>query len=144
MSRHLGFIGAGQMAQALASGFISSGQVTADAVTASDIAPDVLSAFHEKTGAKTTEKSSEVLTNSDIIILAVKPQVLPKVAETIDTNALAGKLLVSIAAGVTLEKLANLFGDKTPMIRVMPNTPCMVGRILRSRLLRQAIFREDW
>ena len=117
------FVGGGQMAQALAGGMIRGGIAEK---TIRVVEPD------DSTAAIWKERHPEVrrvdiadgVADSDIVIIAVKPPVVPSVAKSIDDWS--GKLIVSIAAGVTLERLQNWFGTWR-VVQVMPNTPALVG-----------------
>jgi pyrroline-5-carboxylate reductase len=123
----IGFLGAGKMATALAKGFIRAGLVTPNQVIASDVSEAACAAFAKETGAKTTAFNPDVAKFANVLILAVKPdQVSGALAEIRDvTNE--KHLLISIAAGVTLAKLEAGLGDDARAIRVMPNTPALVG-----------------
>jgi pyrroline-5-carboxylate reductase len=122
----IGFLGAGKMATALAKGFIRAGLVTAGQVIASDPSEAARSAFASATGAKTTTSNPEVVKFADVVVLAVKPDQVPGVLADIRDHFTEKRLLISIAAGVPLAKVeAVLAGAR--LIRVMPNTPALVG-----------------
>ncbi len=121
----IGFIGSGNMATALAKGFISSGKVQAKELTISDKFPKSLEKWAE-TDVFTTENNSEVCNKSELIILAVKPNILPNVLNEIK-DLLNDKIFVSIAAGVTLDTMEQILGKDVKIIRAMPNTPAQVG-----------------
>jgi pyrroline-5-carboxylate reductase len=124
----IGFIGAGQMAKALAGGFVAAGLVKAGQIVACDPVPAAGESFLAKVpGAKLAPTNADVLRAADVIVLAVKPQSMAAVMNELAAQSAAGKLFVSIAAGVTLAKLEA--GLKTGrVIRVMPNTPALVGQ----------------
>ncbi|HEX3998050.1 MAG TPA: pyrroline-5-carboxylate reductase [Pirellulales bacterium] len=125
-SQSLGFIGAGQMARALAKGFASANLVEPDRISAYDPLPAALQDFCGLVnGAISGGSNAEVVERSSVVVLAVKPQMIPAVAAELH-GRLAEKLLISIAAGVRLKSLAELFGT-TRVIRVMPNMPALVG-----------------
>ena len=121
----IGFIGAGKMATALAKGLVDSGFATPDALIASDTFLPSREAFTAATKISTTASNQEVLDHSDIVLLAVKPQVLPAVLTELAASAESQHLFVSIAAGVTLKTLQSQLPDSRH-IRVMPNTPALV------------------
>lgn len=124
----IGLIGAGQMAQALAAGFVRAGLATPERIVAADPAPAVQERFRAAVpGARLLEGNPQVVENADVVFLATKPQVLPAVFEQLRGAPKTDKLFVSIAAGVTLARLAEGLGS-TRIIRVMPNTPCLIGR----------------
>jgi pyrroline-5-carboxylate reductase len=123
----IGFLGAGKMATALAKGFIRAGLVTPKQVIASDVSDAACAAFAKETGAKTTAFNPDVAKFANVLILAVKPdQVSGALAEIRDATT-EKHLLIYIAAGVTLAKLEAGLGDDARAIRVMPNTPALVG-----------------
>ena len=121
----VGFLGAGKMATALASGLIESGFLKPANITASDVNPAALESFSRETGAKTSSNNHDVLTSSQAIFLAVKPQVLTELLSEIAPHLHAKHLIVSIAAGVPLSVLESQLGDHR-VVRVMPNTPSLV------------------
>ena len=123
----IGFIGAGRMATALARGWLSSGLTSAENIVASDPLNEAREHFAAQTGAKVVDSNAEVLTNAEIVILSVKPQHMQDVLTGIQRHVTTHHLIVSIAAGVSLKTLCDTLGDETRIIRVMPNTPCLVG-----------------
>ncbi|VAX40127.1 Pyrroline-5-carboxylate reductase [hydrothermal vent metagenome] len=123
----IGFIGAGRMATALAQGFISSGFTSVGHLMASDPFASACEQFHKATGAKTTDSNALLLQQSEIIILAVKPQVMSNVLKQLSANVTSKHLVISIAAGVSLQTISDLLENKPRLIRVMPNTPALVG-----------------
>lgn len=123
----IGFLGAGKMATALACGWIKAGLVTAESISAADPVAAAREAFQKETGAGCVETNVAVLAKSDILVLAVKPQNMAAVLEEIRGQISGRHLVVSIAAGVTLDQLAAGLGKDCRLVRVMPNTPCLVG-----------------
>ena len=123
----IGFLGAGQMARALSSGFVHAKIIDVGDVLAFDASPVAAKEFSQLIGAVTNcATASELVENSDVLFLAVKPQHVETVAR--DTGPLdASKLLVSIAAGVTISRISKLFSTSR-VVRVMPNTPCLIRR----------------
>ncbi len=124
--KRLGFIGGGNMAFALVKGIVSSGAVSA--VTVSDKDAEKLKRFSEfsKQGVNTSTDNSEAVSAADAVVLAVKPNVVPLVLDEIK-DVLGNKILISIAAGVSLESISAKLGNKAKVVRVMPNTPAQVG-----------------
>lgn len=122
---NIGFIGSGNMATALANGFLASKTIAAENLFVSDKSPESLKKW-EKLNVKTTCDNAEVCKMSDTVIFAVKPNVLPSVLEEVKPFS-KGKLLISIAAGVTIETIEKIVGSDAKIIRVMPNTPAQVG-----------------
>ncbi len=128
LEQRIGLIGAGQMATALARGFIAAGLTTADRILASDPDEAARHRFSEVAAARTTSDNAAVADCSDLIILAVKPQQMEGVAAGLRGKIGTPRLLVSIAAGIRLTTLAKWFGQDLRIIRVMPNTPCLIGQ----------------
>ncbi|MDO4576147.1 MAG: pyrroline-5-carboxylate reductase [Planctomycetia bacterium] len=125
-TRHIGFIGAGQMATALAQGFVGKAGIPAENILAADAFEASRELFTQKTGIATVEDNITLVKASNVVVLAVKPQVLPHVLEEIAPTLTDDHLVLSIAAGITLEKLTAALGERR-LVRVMPNTPCLVG-----------------
>jgi len=123
----IGFFGAGKMATALAGGFVRAGLVAPRAVIASDVAEAARQAFAAETGAKTTASNIEVARAADVLFLAVKPDQAGAVLAEVREHFTADHLLISIAAGVPLAKLEAALPAGSRAIRVMPNTPALVG-----------------
>lgn len=122
-----GFLGAGKMATALARGWLSAGLIAADRSLASDPVPQAREAFRAESGLRVTAANREVVESSDLLVLAVKPQSMAALLAEIRPWLSGRHLIVSIAAGVTLQQLADGLGADRRLIRVMPNTPCLVG-----------------
>lgn len=124
----IGFIGAGRMATALARGFIKSGVTTPENVVASDVSETARTQFESTTNAATVPTNREAIADRTIIVLAVKPQHMHEALQEIAGDVTASHLIVSIAAGVTLAAMSRELGDDCRLVRVMPNTPCLVGQ----------------
>jgi len=128
LKQKIGFIGAGQMATALGQGFVEAKLVSASNLLASDPVAGARARFAQATGAETTADNAQVVAESEVVFLAVKPQQMAAVAAGLEQRIGAKKLVVSIAAGVRLAALAEMFGADARLVRVMPNTPCLVGQ----------------
>jgi pyrroline-5-carboxylate reductase len=123
----VGFLGAGQMATALAAGWAKAGLLDVARSRASDPVAAARQKFEQTTEVKTLGTNADVVRDCDVIVLAVKPQVMAAVLAEIRPHVGPRHLVVSIAAGVTLKTLADALGSGTRLVRVMPNTPCLVG-----------------
>jgi len=123
----IGFLGAGQMASALAAGWLEAGFLDASRSQAADPFPGARAKFQQTTGINAVESNCKVVESCETLLLAVKPQVMASVLAEIRPQVTARHLVVSIAAGVTLQTLGNAIGGGTRLVRVMPNTPCLVG-----------------
>jgi pyrroline-5-carboxylate reductase len=139
----IGFLGAGKMASALASGFVRAGMTAKENIIASDVSALARSAFVETVGARSAEKNSEVAAFASTLILAVKPDQVADVLREIAPHLKEQHLIVSIAAGVTLHKLQACVGPTTRIVRVMPNTPALVGASASGFALGEAARAED-
>lgn len=123
----IGFLGAGKMAIALASGFVNTGKLKPENLIASDPFPAALNAFAEQTGGQTTDKNTDVARDADLIFLAVKPDKVNDALQSIHAYWRESHCLISIAAGAKLDQLAENLPAGARIIRVMPNTPALVG-----------------
>lgn len=121
------FLGGGQMAEAIARGTIAAGLLTPDRIAASEIRPDRRAYLERSVGIKAVATNAEAVALGDVIVLALKPQDIGTVLAEIGGLVREDQLVVSIAAGVPLSKLEPPFEAQVPVIRVMPNTPCLVG-----------------
>jgi pyrroline-5-carboxylate reductase len=138
----IGFLGAGRMATALARGWLRAGLAAADRVLASDSLDSARQAFQTETGLRTTASNREVVQQSDLVILAVKPQSMPALLSEIRPVVNGQHLVASIAAGVTLGQLAQGLGTER-LVRIMPNTPCLVGASASGYTAGRAATAED-
>jgi pyrroline-5-carboxylate reductase len=123
----VGFLGAGRMAAALAKGLVSARFTTPEAIIASDPLAAARESFAAQSGARATTSNVEVVRSADVVVLAVKPQHVAAAVSEIRTELQPRHLVISIAAGVPLKTLIALLGTSARVIRVMPNTPCLVG-----------------
>ncbi len=125
-STKIGFIGAGNMANSLIRGLIAKG-AAAENIWAADLDNDKLGLLAKDLGIHTGD-NAQVAAKADVIVLAVKPQVMRNACLTLAAD-LNGRdvLLISIAAGITTAHLENWLGETVPIVRCMPNTPALVG-----------------
>ena len=128
LSQTIGFIGAGQMAKAMAQGFVRAGLLAESKVFAADPVPQAVEEFKRLLpGASIAPDNVQVATRSEVIVLAVKPQ-RAKAAMSEMRPAMNGqKLAISIVTGFTTQSLAEGLGP-CRVVRVVPNTPCLVGQ----------------
>ena len=127
MATKLGFLGAGKMATALAKGFLHAKLAKAGDLVASDVVPAARTHFTEETGGKAVDSNIAALKAANVLFLAVKPDQVKEVLEGIRAQWTAQHLLISICAGVTLARLQAGLPTGARVIRVMPNTPALVG-----------------
>ncbi len=129
-SKKIGFIGGGNMAEALIKGLLSASFIEAKNLIASDVSAERREWLHKEYHIKTTDDNRELAKKCDILLLAVKPQamneVLDEIAEWVDHK----KLVISIAAGVPIKAIADRLSPdgkkKLGVVRTMPNTPALV------------------
>lgn len=139
----LGFIGAGKMATALAAGFVRASLVSDQQVLASDLSPEARDRFARETGCRTSASNAEVVKFGRVLVLAVKPGQVREVLAEVRDGFSEAHLLISIAAGVPLNQLEQGLPSGARVIRVMPNTPALVGASASAFALGKAARRED-
>jgi len=124
--RTVGFLGAGNMGEALIKGLLAAKLVPAQAIFATDVRPERLKELDRQYGIQISSDNAELVKRADIVILAVKPQIMDAVATEIAPAVTRRKLLISIAAGVATDKIRARLPRDARLIRVMPNTPALV------------------
>lgn len=139
----IGFIGAGKMATALAKGWVKAGFCAPAEIIASDAAPAAREAFAREVGARTVESNREIAGNAAVLVLAVKPNQVLDVLRELRSALAPRQLVLSIAAGVPLARLEEAAGDGARLIRVMPNTPALVGECAAAYTLGTTATAED-
>jgi pyrroline-5-carboxylate reductase len=120
-NKQVGILGTGNMGEALIHGLLYSHLCRPDQIFCSDVRPERLKAIREKYGVKTTSHNAEVVKQSEIIILSVKPQIMKQVVDEIAKHLDLSKLIISIAAGVPLDAIEACARKDLKLIRVMPN-----------------------
>lgn len=139
----IGFLGAGKMATALARGWLAAGLTTADRIQSSDPLPQARQAFARETGASASDNNRDVVAGNDLLVLAVKPQTMKALLAEVRSGIGARHLVVSIAAGIPLRQLTDWLGTECRLVRVMPNTPCLVGASAAGYSPSEAATTED-
>ena len=122
----IGFIGAGNMAEALIKGVINAGVYKPRYIFINDIRADRLEFLTRQYRVQAMVRSNELAGAVDTLVLSTKPQNIGEVLQTIRPATKPGAMIISIAAGIKIAKIAGTLGDK-PIVRVMPNTPALVG-----------------
>lgn len=120
-------IGTGNMGQALVTGFLKKGVIKKDDIRLCDVDEAKLNAFAKKTGCKAYSNAIEAVDGADYILLAIKPQVFDKTLEPLINVLSPSTVVISIAASVTISRIIHLVHKGSPIVRVMPNTPALVG-----------------
>jgi len=126
-ARAIGFIGAGNMAEALIRGLVRGGHIPGERVLASAPRRARLDQLRETYGIGTTLDNREVARAAEILVLSVKPQILHRVLREIGDQVRPDALAISIAAGVDTEAIEEALGDTVRVVRAMPNVPATVG-----------------
>jgi pyrroline-5-carboxylate reductase len=128
LEEKIGFVGTGQMATALALGFVRAELTGRDRLLGTDSVALAAERFADATDASIAEGNLDLVERADVVFLAVKPQQMGAVLAEIRSAMTPEKLVVSIAAGVPMRAMSEALGDQIRLVRVMPNTPCLVGR----------------
>ena len=123
----LGFIGCGRMATALVGGVVEAGVFPAAAIFVNDCIPAAVEALSQKSGVVALADSAALVASVDALVLCVKPADALAALRGMG-DALAGKLVISIVAGLSLAKLEEAAGATARVVRVMPNTPALIGQ----------------
>lgn len=125
--RKIAFLGAGNMARALLRGCLERGRLASGQLAATDVSQETVARLGTELGILTFSSNASAAEWADVVVLAVKPQVLPSVLTDIEPVMSGDKLLVSIAAGVSCAQIAGAFASTPRVVRAMPNTPALVG-----------------
>lgn len=126
MDKTIGMIGCGNMGGAMLGGIIKSNIVSQNQIYVADLNEKALKETNEKYGVNTTTDNIELAKVSDIIILALKPDLYPIVINQIKNHVKDNVIVVTIAAGKDIKGTTEMFGKDIKVVRVMPNTPALV------------------
>ena len=138
----IGFIGGGNMASAIIGGLLSSGLSDREHILAADKSEASVARLKERFGIQASVSNTEVSAKADILFLAVKPDVFSVVIPEIRNAMKKDAVVVSIAAGQSIAKIQAVFAKPVKLIRVMPNTPALVGASM-SALCRNELISEE-
>lgn len=138
----IGFIGLGNMAKAMIGGMLENQIVQAADIVGSARTLETRKTMQETFGIEVREANAAVAKETDVIILAVKPQFLQEVIEEIRDAVTPGKLVISIAAGKSLAWIEEAFGKEVSLVRCMPNTPALVGAGCTGVCVNERVDRE--
>ncbi|MCK5391703.1 MAG: pyrroline-5-carboxylate reductase [Deltaproteobacteria bacterium] len=122
----IAFIGAGNMAEALIKGLITSGVYKSGDIIAADVLKKRLDHLSSEYRIKISDKNDKAAKQADIIVLSVKPHHVLDVLEEINSELTPSKIVITIAAGISIPAISQVLENKTKIIRVMPNTPALV------------------
>ncbi len=124
--KKISIIGAGNMAEAIVSGLLKKGLVNASQICATDVDSQRLAHFRKTFKVRVSHDNQKSAKSSDIIMLAIKPQVMNKVLDGLDLSRGANQLIVTIAAGVPIATIISGLHPEARVVRAMPNTPAVV------------------
>jgi pyrroline-5-carboxylate reductase len=142
-NKTVGFIGTGNMGEALIHGLLHGHLCRPEQIICSDVRPERLKAIREASGVRGTSHNVEVVKQADIIILSVKPQIMKQVIEEITKYLDLSKLIISIAAGVPLETIESCAQKELKLVRVMPNICVSVREGASAIAAGKHIHKED-
>ena len=127
LGKSIGFLGTGNMAEALIKGLIAAGVVEPSQIHGSDPRRERCQDLTARFGIVTTTQNVEVVKAAEIIVLSVKPQILPQVLDEVAPHLPPHALVISIAAGIPVSLIEKRLPKGTRVVRTMPNTPALVG-----------------
>lgn len=130
MEKIIGFIGGGNMASAIIGGMLKAGLAKKEQIVASCKSQESVERLQCEFGIVATTDNKEVAAKADVLLLAVKPNMFATVIPEIRDVAKDGQIVVSIAAGQTIDAIEKAFDKKIKLVRVMPNTPALVGEAM--------------
>ena len=139
----ISFIGAGKMATAIIKGLLKSGLYDKNRIIASEPNLDYANKMKNELGIKFVNNNREAVAEADIILLAVKPFVVKDVLTEIEDRIDDSKLIVSIAAGISSQRIEEILEKEARIIRVMPNTPALLGEGMSAVCKGKHAFDED-
>ncbi len=122
----LAIIGGGNMGEALVAGLLADGVATPPGLWVTDIAADRLAALRQRYAVRTGSDNGEAASWADVVVLAVKPQMMDQILDELKDRIAEHALIISIAAGIPLARIAARLGGTRKLLRVMPNQPCLI------------------
>lgn len=145
MQNRLGFIGAGNMAEAIARGVIAAGICRPAQIIAADISSERRDVFSDQLKVRTIEDALSIVTQSDTVLLCVKPQHVAEMLASIREVVAQDHLIISIAAGISTSYIEEALGSAKHIrvVRVMPNTPMLVGKGMSGIAAGRNATKED-
>ena len=139
----LGFIGTGNMASAIMGGIIKNQIIPANEIIGADVMEAGRKRVKEQLGIQVTADNHEVVRNSDVVILSVKPQFYAEVIAEIKDDVREDQIIITIAPGKTLAWLKEQFGKNVKIVRTMPNTPALVGEGMTAACPNEYMTKEE-
>ncbi|MEX0052910.1 pyrroline-5-carboxylate reductase [Clostridium butyricum] len=143
MIKKVGFIGCGNMGSSMVGGLIKSGFLKSEEIIVSTKTEASSKKLRDEFKVATTLDSKTVAKESETIILAVKPNMYKSVVEEIKSELTEDKLIITIAAGISIENMEEWLGDDLKIIRTMPNTPALVGQAMSAICPNKNVSEEE-
>lgn len=139
----IGFIGLGNMAQAIIGGILATGVASERDIVGYDPSLSARNRAAEKYNIAMTDGNQSVVKQADIVVFAVKPQILESVIVETASAVSDDTLIISIAPGKSIEWITKLFGKAVKVIRCMPNTPALVGAGMTGYCVSDGVTEEE-
>ena len=143
MFKTIGICGTGNMGKAIAKGLAASGLIPPANIYVYNIHKAKAEALAKETGVTVVDTAAELAEKSQSLIMAVKPYVMPSSLTEIQEHIVKDTVIISIAAGLTMQKLAAYLPSQTKIVRIMPNTPSMVGEGMASVSVNDQVSAEE-
>ncbi|RIW29596.1 pyrroline-5-carboxylate reductase [Bacillus salacetis] len=143
MDKKIGFIGSGNMAKAILGGLLSSGVAASENIMASALTDATIESIKKEFNINTTRDNISVAAVSDYLFLAVKPDQYAGVINEMKDHLKENTIVITIAAGVTLESLGEQLGQGVKIVRTMPNTPSLVGEGMSALCPNEKVTEEE-
>ncbi len=131
------------MGAAMVGGILAAEVASPEQIMVADTSEVALARLEAEYGVSITKDVASVVKASDVLVLAIKPQVFPELLPAIAPELREGQLVISIAAGMTMAKIESLLGAAVKLIRVMPNTPALVGEAMSAYCGNANVDAED-
>lgn len=143
MNKQIGFIGCGKMAQAMIAGILKGEIAKPNQIIGSAVTQDTRELVKEKYGIRMTDNNVDVAKDSDILFLAVRPDLHTLVINEIKNVTTEHTVVITVAAGIDIDYLSQSFGKNVKIVRSMPNTPSLVGEGMSAICYNSHVNNED-
>lgn len=143
MNKKIGFIGCGNMGKAMLGSIVKSDNIILENIMVSTKSKTSAQSISLEFGVKASTNNIEVAKNSDIIFLAVKPYFFKEVIEEVKESIKEDAIVISIAAGITIDQIEQWFNNRVKVVRTMPNTPALVGEGMSAICPNKNITEEE-
>ena len=143
MNKKIGFIGCGNMGKAMLGSIVKSDNIILENIMVSTKSKTSAQSISLEFGVKASTNNIEVAKNSDIIFLAVKPYFFKEVIEEVKESIKEDAIVISIAAGITIDQIEQWFNKRVKVVRTMPNTPALVGEGMSAICPNKNITEEE-